>query len=242
MGSGVNEPDLLGNILRGYCAKLLAPSAARAPIDQTRLGVSRQPLPSLTRRSVLQRDGYRCVWCYVSLDRDRGVMFEVDHIVPWISGGSDHPVNLRTLCRECNQERSNRVLDEFDGRALPIVWRCFGCDQWGDVELTGSSLITAFCTTCRRVRSDAPYVADLMIGGEVPAVGIPALRDDDDDFTVLTVVIRPPERRFRDRRERDDARRAAAARVAGRAAARIELDMIRPTSRDGETHSGGGAA
>lgn len=223
----MNEPVRFGDILRGHCAKLLAPYAPRAAVDPTRLGIPRQRLAPLTRRSVLARDGYMCVWCRVSHARNRGVLFEVDHIVPWIAGGSDHPVNLRTLCQECNQERSNRV-SEFDGRALPIVWRCYLCDEWGDVEQVGPSLITAFCTTCRRVQPDAPYVADLMFGGAVPTVGIPALREGDQDFAGIPVMIRPPERRFRDLREKDDRRRAVAARAAGRAVARAELDAIRP--------------
>lgn len=227
----MNEPQLWGDILRGHCAKLIAPYSPRAVADPTRLGIPRQRLDPLTRRSVLARDGYRCVWCGVSYLRNRGVLFEVDHIVPWIAGGSDHPVNLRTLCQECNQERSNRV-SEFDVPALPIVWRCYLCDEWGDVEMFGPALITAFCSTCRRVQSDAPYVADLMIGGEVPAVGIPAPRDSDQDFTRIPVTIRPPERRFRDLREKDDRRRAAAARAAGRAEARAELDAIRPAATD----------
>lgn len=229
----MNEPLRLGDILRGHCAKLIAPHAPRAAADPTRLGIPRQRLDTVLRRSVLARDGHRCVWCGESHRRNRGVLFEVDHIVPWISGGSDHPVNLRTLCRECNQERSNRV-SEFDGRALPIVWRCYSCDEWGDVELFGPALITAFCTTCRCVQQAAPYVADLMVGGEVPTVGIPALRDGDQDFTSIPVTIRPPERRFQDLREKDDRRRAAAARAAGRAEARAELDAIRPPVPDEE--------
>lgn len=226
----MSEPVSLGGILRGHAAKILAPHAPRAVIDPTRLGIPRQPLGQILRRSVLMRDEYRCVRCYTS-----HVAFEIDHIVPWAAGGSDHPVNLRTLCRECNQDRSNRVLDDFDGRALPIVWRCYSCDQWGDVERIGPSLITAFCSTCRCVQRDVPYVADLMLGGQVPSVGIPALRDGDQDFAAIPVTVRPPERRFVDMREKDDRRCAAAARATGRAAARAELDAIRPSTSEDET-------
>jgi hypothetical protein len=230
----MSGPVLLGDILRGYHAKLIAPDAPRAAPDPTRLGVSREPLDRLTRRSVLIRDGYRCVWCYTSYARDQGVVFEVDHIVPWISGGSDHPVNLRTLCQECNQRRSNRVT-KYDVRALPIVWRCYSCDEWGDVQRVGPALITAFCSTCRLIQQDVPYVADLMIGGEVPTDGIPALREGGQDLTEIPVMIRQPERRFEDWREKDDRLRAAVARAAGRVAARAELDAIRPAACDGET-------
>ena len=230
----MNEPMLWGDILRGYAAKLLAPHAPRAVVDPTRLGIPRKPLPPLLRRSVLQRDGFRCVWC-----QNTGVRFEVDHIVPWIAGGSDHPVNLRTLCRECNQERSNRVLEEFDSRALPIVWRCFSCDEWGDIEFdveaTGPALIAAYCTTCRRLWEHVPYIADLMLGGEVPTVGIPALVEGDQDYEAIAVTVRPMERRFKDWREKDDRRRAAIDLATHRAEARAELDAIRPPSSEEST-------
>jgi hypothetical protein len=212
----MNEPVLLGDILRGYLARLASPGAARAPLDPDRLGIPRQPLAPLLRSAVLKRDGYRCCWCSASLARDRTVLFEVDHIVPWSAGGSDHPVNLRTLCQGCNQQRSNRV-SEFDRRALPIVWRCHGCDEWGDVQY-GAAMIRAYCLTCKET-VQAPHVADLMIGGPVPASGVPALQDGDEDIAAIPLTVRHPGRRFRDDREKYDARRAAA---------RAELDRIRP--------------
>lgn len=237
----MNEPVPLGNILQGYCAKLLAPHAPRAVIDPTRLGVPRQPLNRLIRQSVLARDGYQCVWCFASSDSRQRVLFEVDHIVPWIAGGSDHPVNLRTLCRDCNQERGSRVTD-LDRRALPIVWRCYSCDHWGDVEQGGPSLITAYCSTCKQHRDNVPYIADLMMGGQVPKAGIPAFQEGDQDYycSDISVTTRAPERRFKDSRERDDRLRAdlarRAARSSTRAEARAELDAIRPTPGDGTAH------
>lgn len=32
---------------------------------------------------------------------------EVDHITPVSQGGTDHPSNLRILCRRCNQQRGD---------------------------------------------------------------------------------------------------------------------------------------
>jgi hypothetical protein len=212
-------PVPLGEMLRGYMARRAAPRSDRAPLDPTRLGIPRQPLDRQLRRSILERDGFRCVWCGASYARNRAIVFEVDHIVPWSAGGSDHPINLRTLCQPCNQERSNRV-SEYDRRAMPIVWRCYGCDEWGDVEF-GHALFTAFCCTCDRI-VEAPHVADLMIGGPVPDVGVLPLQPGDQDISAIPLTIRPPDRRFSDDRERSD-RRAA------RAAARAELDRIRPT-------------
>lgn len=56
-----------------------------------------------TRRAVLERDGYRCVACGAA-----GVRFEVDHIVPLANGGTNEPVNLRTLCISCHRARLKR--------------------------------------------------------------------------------------------------------------------------------------
>jgi hypothetical protein len=217
----------LGDLLRGHAARLIVSAAERAPLDPTRLGIPRQPLDVTLRRTVLMRDGYRCCWCQTA---GRSVLFEVDHIVPWSAGGSDHPVNLRTLCKDCNQTRSNRV-SELDRRAFPIVWRCYSCDQWGDVE-EQDALITAFCSTCRCLQLNVPYVADLMFGGQVPAIGIPDLQSDDVDYAAIPCTVRPVERRFRDLRAKDDARRDATARLAARAAARAELDRIRPSETE----------
>lgn len=55
---------------------------------------------------VFARDGYRCVRCQTTAD------LTVDHIFPRAIGGSDHPNNLRTLCRPCNAARP------YSGRAL----------------------------------------------------------------------------------------------------------------------------
>jgi len=56
------------------------------------------------RKSVLERDGYRCTGC-----GGIGVKFEVDHIVPLAAGGSNEPENLRTLCIHCHASRTRRA-------------------------------------------------------------------------------------------------------------------------------------
>lgn len=50
------------------------------------------------RAAILYRDAYRCALC------PRGAS-EVDHIVPLVDGGTDHPSNLRSLCRDCHASR-----------------------------------------------------------------------------------------------------------------------------------------
>lgn len=52
-----------------------------------------------TRRLVLERDGYRCVSCSMSL-RSRDA--DVHHLLPRSMGGSDELSNLVTLCDGCH--------------------------------------------------------------------------------------------------------------------------------------------
>lgn len=51
------------------------------------------------RRSILKRDGYRCVWCGSAED------LHVDHVEQVQHGGVASEGNLRTLCRPCNLSR-----------------------------------------------------------------------------------------------------------------------------------------
>jgi hypothetical protein len=215
----VSEPRLIGEILRGHMARFAAPTSPRAPLDPARIGIPRQPIDPWLRRAVLARDGFRCCWCGASLARNKAIVFEVDHIVPWSAGGSDHPVNLRTLCQDCNQTRSNRV-SEYDRRALPIVWRCYGCDEWGDVTHRAAR-ITAYCSTCKE-QVQAPHIADVMYGGPVPPVGVPALQPGDEDYAAIPLTVRAPGEQFLGNRKL----------AARRAEARAELDRIRPLSNE----------
>lgn len=50
------------------------------------------------RRSILERDGYRCRNC----GRRRGEL-HVHHVVPLSNGGANVPGNLIVLCRGCHE-------------------------------------------------------------------------------------------------------------------------------------------
>lgn len=65
--------------------------------------LSRAAIPAALRRSVYERDGYRCLACGSTVD------LTVDHIVPWSLGGEDTFENLRTLCRPCNSRKGARI-------------------------------------------------------------------------------------------------------------------------------------
>lgn len=59
------------------------------------------------RLGVLERDGYRCVYCGRS---SRETALEIDHVRPRARGGSDHPTNLVTACVACNGGKSDRIV------------------------------------------------------------------------------------------------------------------------------------
>ncbi len=56
-------------------------------------------IPRHLRRSVFERDAYRCQVCSGWAD------LTVDHIHPESLGGALEPENLQTLCRSCNSRK-----------------------------------------------------------------------------------------------------------------------------------------
>lgn len=91
----------------------------------------RAEIPWDVRRAVYRRDGWRCKFCGRSW---RETQLDLDHIVPWSAGGPDHGSNLRTLCHDCNIERSNYKLNGDSGRVLPVTWWCLDCHGPYDPE------------------------------------------------------------------------------------------------------------
>ena len=68
---------------------------------------------------VFGRDDYKCKNCGAGSYSD----LTVDHIYPRSRGGSNDPSNLQTLCRGCNSDKGNGVLNErgSDGAGLEEV-------------------------------------------------------------------------------------------------------------------------
>ena len=64
--------------------------------------------PKGVREEVFRRDGYTCQMCGAS--KDDGAKLELDHIIPVAQGGTNDLNNLQTLCRECNQNKSDLIL------------------------------------------------------------------------------------------------------------------------------------
>jgi len=75
------------------------------------------------RFNVLQRDGFRCVYCG---RRPPAVNLEVDHKIPRSQGGQDNLKNLVAACWDCNRGKGAIVSDhqgQFDYYSL---------DQWAE--------------------------------------------------------------------------------------------------------------
>ncbi len=70
----------------------------------------RKQISPALRAAILERDGYRCVWC--GREAVDGVKLEIDHITPVSEGGLTEEDNLRTLCFECNRGRSGLNLQQ----------------------------------------------------------------------------------------------------------------------------------
>jgi len=71
--------------------------------------MKRKPISQKLRFEVFKRDSFTCHWCGRSAPN---VVLEVDHIEPISKGGTDDIFNLITSCKECNQGKGARKIDD----------------------------------------------------------------------------------------------------------------------------------
>ena len=86
----------------------------------------------MTRLEIFQRDEFTCAYCR----RRMGIRsLEVDHKIPRVDGGSDHPSNLTTACRACNRSKGRQLaasdLDSAESifTDIPVVRGSFSESQ-----------------------------------------------------------------------------------------------------------------
>lgn len=65
-------------------------------------------ITSQLRKKILERDKYTCAYCFMAFQPG---FLHIDHIQPKSKGGSNRTSNLITACRNCNQQKHNRILD-----------------------------------------------------------------------------------------------------------------------------------
>ncbi len=76
------------------------------------------------RNEILERNGFTCQLCGAGpsdpdpFNPGRKVRLHVDHLIPISQGGTDDPDNLRTLCSNCNQGKSNIRLASEDAKNI----------------------------------------------------------------------------------------------------------------------------
>lgn len=75
-------------------------------------------MTSSLRKKILERDGFTCKLCGVSINDEPNLLLEVDHIYPLSKGGLTTESNLRTLCWKCNRKKGNKI--EIEGRPETI--------------------------------------------------------------------------------------------------------------------------
>lgn len=61
------------------------------------------------RYDVLKRDSFKCVICGQSPATNYNTTLHIDHIVPFSKGGKTNIENLRTLCKDCNLGKSDKI-------------------------------------------------------------------------------------------------------------------------------------
>lgn len=129
-GDGIGEGhQVLSDVVDEWLDDLGANYGKRWPVIRSG---ERDPIPWIVRLSILLRDDFHCRRCSYAGDLSMRDNLELDHCIPWSAGGPDDSDNLRTLCRWCNQTRSNYIDDSHETNLRPTTWWCLECWPEGD--------------------------------------------------------------------------------------------------------------
>lgn len=63
---------------------------------------SRKAINNSIKYDVMKRDNFKCNYCGKSPATDSNVELQIDHILPITKGGDNHISNLKTICKDCN--------------------------------------------------------------------------------------------------------------------------------------------
>jgi predicted restriction endonuclease len=109
---------------RKYCSTECSKEYAKKEREEKKAAKKEQEINSVELKSsfrpatkpkggllILDRDGFRCALCGKSSYEDFAEL-HVDHIMPYSKGGRDDAYNLITLCKQCNLEKSDFLLEE----------------------------------------------------------------------------------------------------------------------------------
>ena len=78
------------------------------------MGNRRNKINPNRKRAIFMRDKCQCVYCGKKVTLAHALAhFTLDHIVPWVLGGSDATENLITSCELCNKRKGKLTLKRF---------------------------------------------------------------------------------------------------------------------------------
>ena len=81
------------------------------PISQVKHTTGRTPSAKL-RKLIFERDNATCLLCGTNEEKEPGVKLVIDHIIPYSKGGETTYDNLQVLCRSCNIEKNNKLINK----------------------------------------------------------------------------------------------------------------------------------
>lgn len=64
------------------------------------------------RENIKKRDNYTCRKCGLSINDERNLLLEIDHIIPLSKGGITSEENLQTLCWKCNRSKGAKLIEQ----------------------------------------------------------------------------------------------------------------------------------
>jgi 5-methylcytosine-specific restriction endonuclease McrA len=65
-------------------------------------------VPLIWKPVILERDGFRCIYCGSPYDAERPDLHTLDHLIPRRHGGPDRIWNLAIACAPCNGSKFTR--------------------------------------------------------------------------------------------------------------------------------------
>jgi len=66
-------------------------------------------MTSNLREKIKIRDNYTCKQCKLSINDEKNLLLEIDHIIPISKGGITSEDNLQTLCWKCNRSKGSKI-------------------------------------------------------------------------------------------------------------------------------------
>lgn len=93
-------------------------------------------IPVALRNRIIEECGGVCFYCGES------DYLTIDHIVPWVQGGTHHPMNLVSACRSCNSIAGDRLFRDVTDKINYILDRKeqLSTDQLRRIALMGRDL------------------------------------------------------------------------------------------------------